>query len=357
MMPIPTIVSVQVGMPREIPLLPDDPAPSGPRPATWRSAIYKRPVSGPVHVGRTTVSGDGQADLRFHGGEDRPILAYCARAGVHYVDTTGEQSFVARAVLRYRATAEASGACVVPAMAYEIALADWAAHIASETGDGPVSAISICYGLRSPGGPFASRGTMRSALAQFAGGDAMQFVDGALVRELAAEKVRTFEIETLGERAEARTCVSFPGPEAIVVPAHTGAQTVRTFMPVGGAFLLHRGRALVPGAARIAGRLAGRLIARAPEGPDEGARARTGFEIIVEVERGRATSVLRVVGHDPYGLTAEIQALASERAVTGAVTARGVVAPSVAFEPRSSLAALRAVGVSLRPKSDGAARE
>jgi hypothetical protein len=176
----------------------------------------------------------------------------------------------------------------------------------------------------------------------------MQFVDGALVPEPVAEKVRTFELETLGRANEPRACVSFPGPEAIVVGSHTGARTVRTFMPVGSARVLHYVRKIVPSAARVAGSLLGRLITRSPEGPDEGARARTWFEIVVEVERGGGRSVLRVVGHDPYGLTGEIQALAAERALSGAILARGVVAPSVAFDPRTSLAALNAAGVSLR---------
>ncbi len=276
-----------------------------------------------------------------------PILAYCARAGVHYVDTTGEQAFVALAVSRYRATAEASGSCVVPALGYEIALADWAAHLASAKGDGPVSAIAICYGLKTPGGPFASRGTIRSAIAQFASGEAMQFVDGALVHEPAAEQVRTFEMETLGRDRGARACVSFPGPEAVVVASHTGARTVRTFMPVANARWLHRARRVVPAAARFAGRFLAPLVARGPEGPDEGARARTLFEIVVEVERGGTRSTLRVVGRDPYGLTGEIHALAAARALSGAVTARGVVAPSVAFDPESSLDALSEWGVSV----------
>jgi short subunit dehydrogenase-like uncharacterized protein len=276
-----------------------------------------------------------------------PILAYSARAGVHYVDTTGEQAFVARAVSRYRATAEASGACIVPALGYEIALADWGAHVASENGQGPIDAIAICYGLRTPGGPFASRGTIRSALAQFKAGDAVQFADGRIVHELAAAHVRTFRFVTLG-RDEPRTCASFPSPEAIMVPSHTGARNVRTFMPAAGARLLHWGRAMVPGAAWLAGRLTERLIARAPEGPGEGARARTQFEIVIEVQRGDIATSLRVVGHDPYGLTGEIHALAVELALGNRMLARGVVAPSVAFDARSSLAALDAAGVSLR---------
>jgi MOSC domain-containing protein YiiM len=48
------------------------------------------PVEGPVYVGRITVAGDGQADLRYHGGEDRPVLAYC---GDHYSRWQSELGF------------------------------------------------------------------------------------------------------------------------------------------------------------------------------------------------------------------------------------------------------------------------
>ena len=48
-----------------------------------------------------------------------PIVRACAEAGVHYVDTTGEQSFVARIHRELAATAVASGACLTPAMAYD----------------------------------------------------------------------------------------------------------------------------------------------------------------------------------------------------------------------------------------------
>ncbi|MBA4495060.1 MOSC domain-containing protein [Paenactinomyces guangxiensis] len=44
----------------------------------WRSGIFKSPVEGPVWVGRTNVEGDGQADLKNHGGPDKAVLAYSA---------------------------------------------------------------------------------------------------------------------------------------------------------------------------------------------------------------------------------------------------------------------------------------
>jgi len=72
-----------------------------------------------------------------------PMLAACTRAGIAHADTTGEQRFVANAASRYQATCEASGACMVPGMAYEIAPADWAAHVAAEETGGAPDTIDI----------------------------------------------------------------------------------------------------------------------------------------------------------------------------------------------------------------------
>jgi MOSC domain-containing protein YiiM len=77
----PTIISIQVAKPRNIVFDPLDPMRPSPDSKTWRTAIFKQPIAGPVRVGIETIEGDGQADLRYHGGPDRPMLAYCAE---HY---------------------------------------------------------------------------------------------------------------------------------------------------------------------------------------------------------------------------------------------------------------------------------
>ena len=46
-----------------------------------RTGIYKMPAPEPVAVRRLGIVGDGQANLKYHGGIDAPILAYC---GEHY---------------------------------------------------------------------------------------------------------------------------------------------------------------------------------------------------------------------------------------------------------------------------------
>src|SRR5262245_29629332 len=77
------LISVNVGRPREV---------------DWngrkvRSAIWKLPVSGRVHVGRTNIVGDEQADLRGHGGEQRAVLVYQLSSYRYWGDRLGRGDF------------------------------------------------------------------------------------------------------------------------------------------------------------------------------------------------------------------------------------------------------------------------
>jgi MOSC domain-containing protein YiiM len=44
----------------------------------WTTGFFKTPIEGPVFVGTTNLAGDGQADLKNHGGIDKAVLAYSA---------------------------------------------------------------------------------------------------------------------------------------------------------------------------------------------------------------------------------------------------------------------------------------
>ena len=277
-----------------------------------------------------------------------PVLAAAAKMGVHYADTTGEQKFVALAVSKYARVAEASGACVTPAMAYEIAVGDWAAHeVAKKAGENP-SEIVVVYMLRTPEGGMGgatSRGTKLSMIAMTADGDPRQWVDGALVKESAATFVRAFE----APNGKPVWTFSFPSPESVVVPSHTGAKTVRTFMSAGksAARGMQLGRAIFPPIVRALKGPLERRIAKSSAGP-EGEDRKTRFDILAEATKDGKTSRVFFSGSDPYGLTAEIQAMFAERAVAGKITARGVVAPSVAVPPADALAALSGTGLHMQ---------
>lgn len=71
------VSSIQVGLPRRAGI--DDAVEAMDR--TWTSGIWKAAVSAPVWCGRTNLAGDGQADLRVHGGPEKAVLAYAA---AHY---------------------------------------------------------------------------------------------------------------------------------------------------------------------------------------------------------------------------------------------------------------------------------
>ena len=68
------LVSLQVGMPRTLGVkeAPD------PMDRMWTSGIFKDPVKGEVEALLTGLAGDGQGDLKHHGGLDKAINAYPA---------------------------------------------------------------------------------------------------------------------------------------------------------------------------------------------------------------------------------------------------------------------------------------
>lgn len=277
-----------------------------------------------------------------------PVLAAAAKMGVHYADTTGEQKFVALAVSRYGEIAEASGACAVPAFAYEIAVGDWAAHAAAQKAGENPQEINVVYMLRTPEGGMGgatSRGTKLSMIGMTADGEPRQFVDGELVRESAATYVRAFQ----APNGKSVWTFSFPSPESVVVPSHTGARTVRTFMSAGkhAARGMQIGRAIFPSIVRAFKAPLERYVSKSsagPEGDDRNAR----FDLLAEATKDGITSRVFFSGSDPYGLTAEIQAMFAARVLAGKITARGVVAPSVAVSPQDALSELGHTGLVMR---------
>lgn len=70
----PTLVSIQVGMPRTL----GTPGADDPFDRPWTSGFFKQPISGPVRVTQLGLVGDGVADRVNHGGPDKAVLAYSA---------------------------------------------------------------------------------------------------------------------------------------------------------------------------------------------------------------------------------------------------------------------------------------
>ncbi len=63
-----TILKIQVGKPKSVATQPDGKA--------WLTGFQKLAVSGPVWLSRLNFAGDGQADLKHHGGPDKAVCVY-----------------------------------------------------------------------------------------------------------------------------------------------------------------------------------------------------------------------------------------------------------------------------------------
>lgn len=72
--PVAVLRSIQVGTPKNYGF--EDASDAHDKP--WTTGFFKMPVSGPVFAGTTNIAGDGQADLKHHGGVDKAVLAYSA---------------------------------------------------------------------------------------------------------------------------------------------------------------------------------------------------------------------------------------------------------------------------------------
>ncbi len=66
------LLSIQVGKPKTY----QASDPINPRHKPWTTSIYKTPVSGEVWVGKTDIEGNGQANLKVHGGPDKAVNVY-----------------------------------------------------------------------------------------------------------------------------------------------------------------------------------------------------------------------------------------------------------------------------------------
>jgi ferredoxin-NADP reductase/MOSC domain-containing protein YiiM/ferredoxin len=79
------IVSVNVGLPRDV-------AWQG---RTVRTGVWKTPVAGRIFARRLNLEGDGQGDLRGHGGEQRAIMVYQLDSYRYWAKYLGRSDLVA----------------------------------------------------------------------------------------------------------------------------------------------------------------------------------------------------------------------------------------------------------------------
>lgn len=263
------------------------------------------------------------------------------RAGVHYVDSTGEGVFIARLLERYDARARAARIAMAPALGFDEVPADVAATIAAAGIDD--ASLTLTYALPSS----ASAGTIRSALGIVASqGRALRA--GRPVPVHVGQRMRWAPLPPpLGVRA----AMTFPLASGYVVPLHLELRALETYVTTTRAR-----RALAAAAlpllravhSRPAGRAAlDRIAARAPEGPGDDARARSRWTILAEARGPGAWRNVVATGTDPYGITAETLAQAALEMTSPGFAHEGVVAPGQALGFEVAERTLAGAGVAI----------
>jgi hypothetical protein len=224
-----------------------------------------------------------------------PAVEAAARNGVPYVDSTGEQQFMADVYAKF---AEAP-VPLVPGCGFDFIPGDLAAAIAiADLGSAP-SEVAV----HTQASPIPSRGTARTTV------------------EMAEAMSSEGRVRRVPFPDGVKTGVEFPFGDVPLARHAGGAHVVTTMVLPGVA---------APVVRRLSGLLPklSPLVERLPEGPSPRMRARAKFRVLAEALGPGGRSAVLCEGRDVYGLTARFLVAAAQK-VTGA----GALAPAEALDP------------------------
>jgi short subunit dehydrogenase-like uncharacterized protein len=273
--------------------------------------------------------------LRF--GE--PVLAAAVETGTHYLDTTGEQPYMKMAYERYGPGASRAGVAVVPAMGFDYVPGDMIASLTAD-GMGELDELSMHYSWQDfkP-----SQGTARTTLEIIRGGD-LEWTNMEWVETSGGASRGSYEFPAPVGR---KRMIRYPSGEQVTVPRHVPTRNVRATMNAS-AFSSERLGPILAATMRPASiamrtplkRLAGAVVSRLPEGPTPEQREKMRWMIVCEARRGEVERKGVISGKDVYGLTAAAITRGAILASRRGFDARGGLAPSQAFDPKSFLTGL-----------------
>lgn len=266
------------------------------------------------------------------------VVRAAVETGTHYLDSTGEQPFIAMVFDRHGAAAERSGVALVPAMGFDYLPGDCIARLTAAPLE-PLEEIVLAYAVRR----FEmSRGTLRSALEMMNGRDVV-YEDGDWRPVPAGVFRASFDFpEPIGRQQVSR----YPSGEVITVPRHTRTRrvvsllTTRTAVPHPA---LARAMPFVQPGMALALRtplrgVLNRAIGALPEGPPEDERRAAEFTIVAAAHAADGRTARGVVrGADVYGLTAVALAEAAELMAAPGYDRAGALGPAAAFDPADLL--------------------
>jgi short subunit dehydrogenase-like uncharacterized protein len=251
-------------------------------------------------------------------------------AGAHYIDSTGEPSFIREVFERYGAAAERSGSAMLTSFGYDWVPGNLAGALALERAG--TAAVRVDIGYFISGKASMSGGTMASTVGAIAD-PSFAYRDGAVRTERGAKRVRGFQV---GSKRRAGVSVgssehfALPrvAPQLREVNAYLG-----WFGPLSRPMQVMSMGVSMPGAGSVLKAIGGRFVKGSTGGPDAAERASSG-SICVAIAydaAGRELAEVRLTGVNGYTFTGRILAWGAHRAADGALRGTGALGPVDGF--------------------------
>jgi short subunit dehydrogenase-like uncharacterized protein len=252
----------------------------------------------------------------------------------HYLDSTGEPSFIRRVFEQYGPRAATTGIGMVTALGYDWVPGNLAGALALREAGAEAVRVDTGYYATGPGG--FSGGTKASTAASVSE-PGFAFRDGALRTTRASDRYRTFHV-----RGRERPAIAVGSSEHFgLPPLQPRLREVNAYLgwfgklsrPLQVASAVGSVAFRVPGARAAYQAAVGRFVRGSTGGPTADERAAAGSHILAEAydAGGRRLSEAQLTGVDGYTFTAAMLAWGAERAAAGGLQGTGALGPVEAF--------------------------
>lgn len=244
------------------------------------------------------------------------------RAGVHYVDSTGETSFIDRLVSEYGGRAHGAGIVMAPAMGFDEVPADVAVSLAVGGMHGADAVLT--YSMPKQ----ASTGTVRTILNNIAASDGHWLKNGARQTVATGSRRRWAPMPPpLGPKLG----VALPFAIGELAPMHLDLRSLELYgivsRPQASAMRLSMPAVKLTLGTRPIQSLAAKVLDRRSAGPDDAKRQADKWTILAEAREGKSWRNVALMGTDVYGLTAETLASGAMKLASEGHERSGVMAP------------------------------
>ncbi len=251
-----------------------------------------------------------------------PVVEACLRAGVHYLDVTGEID-VFEACQRRGAEARTRGVVLLPGVGFDVVPSDC---LAATLKRALPDATRLELAIATHGG--TSRGTAKTVVEGLAQRGAVR--EGGVIRKVP----HAYRTRTVQFRDQARFAMTVPWGDVSTAFYSTGIPDIEVYLatPPRAVRALRAVNPMVSLLGRpFAQRLLKSMIDRRPAGPDETTRARGSTQLWGAVQNLAGQRVEATLSTpEGYSFTASAAVETTRRVASGAV-APGAHTPSTAF--------------------------